>query len=377
MTNPNSTNQREIAAALWDEFCDSLKRAGEVLRRPETPGDELTQAEGLRHLVRMIRAGFENCHEFADLDHPVLASMVERTLLYEGLTSDARYLHAFIDGTQTHVIRGHRGGAPLIEFGVYTGKVGIHEPSHLIASITEETLVVGDDGSLEVVLSPDEHPGNWIATDANTRYMMIRQYAHDWTDLRMGRFALHRQGATPAASPLSLEAIRQGLEGAVGFVQYTPRFWAGISDYWSDFSVNRFEAQLDADSRTDIAPPSGHQFSCAYLKLEPEEALILDFQPGSVPFWSLGLASYWYEPVGYGMPESHLNSGTASRSTDGSVQVVVSPQSVESDNWLATQGHLEGTLVFRWSRSKQPVPPISTRRVSIEEARALVGGGSR
>ena len=43
----------------WHEFCDALKGAGDVVFRDATPGDELTRAEGLRHLVRMIRAGFE------------------------------------------------------------------------------------------------------------------------------------------------------------------------------------------------------------------------------------------------------------------------------------------------------------------------------
>ena len=172
---------------LWDEFCDALKQAGDVLRRPETPTDSQTVAEGFRFLMRMLRVGFENHFELANLSHPQLTPMVGRMVQYEGITSDARYLHALIDGSATHRIRGARGGAPLIEFGTYTGKMGMHEPSHLIASLTEETLAVDPDGSVEIVLSPEVHAGNWIRTNASTRYVMVRQYAADWTGRSPGR----------------------------------------------------------------------------------------------------------------------------------------------------------------------------------------------
>jgi hypothetical protein len=70
----------------WDEFCEELRQAGSVLLRAGAPRDELTQAEGHRYLVRMIRAGFENAFDLADPLHPQLAPMVGPRLLYEGVT---------------------------------------------------------------------------------------------------------------------------------------------------------------------------------------------------------------------------------------------------------------------------------------------------
>jgi hypothetical protein len=43
----------------WEEFCDQLKRAGQLLADERTPKDDLTQPEGLRKLLRMMRMGFE------------------------------------------------------------------------------------------------------------------------------------------------------------------------------------------------------------------------------------------------------------------------------------------------------------------------------
>jgi hypothetical protein len=359
---------RDDPGALWDDFCESLKSAGEVLRRDATPKDELTLAEGHRHLIRMLRAGFENVHEMADTAHPVLAPMVGPLLQYEGTTSDARYLHGFIDGRRRYRVSGTRGAAPLIEIGVYTGKQGMHEKSHLLASLTEEQLELGDDGRLEVYIGPEPVPGNWIETDERARYMMIRQYAHDWSGREEGVFRIECLDDVPARAPLSAEAVRAGLEDAVSFVRNASLIWAGISDYWAGFAVNRFVAQLDADTRTDIAPPSGHHFSCGYFRIAPDEALVARFRPaaqGDFAYWSLGLASYWYETIGWGCPESQLNSGTAQYGPDGWVRAVIAHRDPGTPNWIDPKGHCEGTLVFRWSRSKAPVPPIETTLVRV------------
>jgi len=368
MPSTGAENETESdPGQIWEEFCESLKQAGNVLRRPETPSDTQTQAEGYRFLMRMLRVGFENHVELADLERPRLVPMVGRMVQYEGITSDARYLHALIDGRATHRIRGDRGEAPLVEFGTYTGKMGMHEPSHRIASITEETLEVGVDGGVEVVLSPDPHPGNWIRTDAATRYVMIRQYAADWTERRAGRFELSRDGAPTTSAPLGLEAMREGLARTVEFACKTPAIWAGISDYWAANVVNRFLSQVDADARTDIAPPSGHHFSCGYFDVEPDAALRIEFRPGRAAYWSLGLSNYWYETIGYDCRDSHLNQGTAVADPDGRIRIVLAhakpPASAGIPNWLDPRGHREGTMVFRWSRPVDPMPEIQCELV--------------
>jgi len=358
-------------ARLWEDFCDALKLAGGVLRRTETPRDERTLADAYRYLIRMVRVGFENTHDLGDLEHPRLTPMVGPMVQYEGVTSDARYLHGLIDGSATHRITGMRGGSPLIEFGVYTGKMGLHDESKLIASITEETLEVAADGSVEVVLSPTEQPGNWIETDGRTRYIMVRQYAGDWRGVAEGRFDIERTGVTGPPAPFGLDEIRDSLERTAAFARDNPPIWAAISDYWADLAVNRFTAELGVDARTDIAPPSGHQFSCGYFKLKPGEALDVRFRPEGAVFWSLGLANYWYETIGYGRRDSHLNSGIAALEADGSVRAVISlerpPASAGVANWVDPRGCCEGTMVFRWSRSRDPVPAIECRLVALDE----------
>jgi hypothetical protein len=66
--------------------------------------------------------------------------MASATKLSEGVTRDARYHQAFIDGAATHRLQGQRGTAPLMEIGVYTGRMGFHESSELQGCLTEAEL---------------------------------------------------------------------------------------------------------------------------------------------------------------------------------------------------------------------------------------------
>ena len=364
-----SGENSERATAVWESFCEELKGVGAVLAREATPGDEQNLAEGLRFLMRMLRAGFENAFEYADPRHPLLGPMVTPTLVYEGVTSDARYHHAFIDGSKPYVIAGRRGDAPLIEFSVYTGKAGIHPESHSLGSLTERDLVVGADGNLQVYFGPERREGNWLPTDANTRYLMVREYAPDWSRLQPGRFEIRCEGEAQRRGPLSVSEVEAGLAGTLDFLKRQPRFWAEISDYWRGFAVNRFEPQLSADSRTDIAPPTGHHFSCGWFDLQPGEALRVHFVPESAVYWSLGVANYWYETLGFADGGSEINNGSAIRAADGGVTAVIAnaPPPPGAENWIDTRGHAEGTMIFRWSRSPDPVPPIHAEKFRVED----------
>ncbi len=385
-------------SADWERFCAELARAGEVLRRPATPRDELTQAEGLRYLARMIRAGLENRLEMADLAHPVLTRMVDQWLLYEGVTSDARYHHALIDGAGRHRLRGERGSAPLFEIGVYDGKQAIHEQSHLLASLTEAELEVDPDGRFELALGPERRAGNWLRTDARARYLMVREYSADWRATRAGRFELVREDTPAAREPLGLEEARSGLAHAAEFLARATAFWASLSEYWAGLAPNRFlytplgggvqRRRLDdegrelaredcaalpqaaADSRTEVAPPAGHQFSCGWFQLEPGQALRLHFAPVPAPYWGLELTNYWYEPLLYGQGRSILNLATAQREPDGSVRAVIAARDPGLPNWLDCDGHREGMMVFRLSRAEVPPPAIETELVPLDALRA-------
>ena len=113
--------------------------------------------------------------------------------------------------------------------------------------------------------------------------------------------------------------------------------------------------------------PFGHRFASGYFRLEPDEALIVTFTPSDVPYWGIDLTNYWFEPLSYEDHRSHVNNKTVTYEEDGSVRVVISQERRGSGNWIDLAGHREGTMIFRWSRSDDPLPVLATRVVKLDE----------
>lgn len=355
----------ERAVEVWNEFCENLKRAGSVLVREAMPGDEVVAAEGIRHLVSQIQMGFNMTYEHADPSRPRLVPAYTPTLPSDGITSDCRYHHAFIDGSANHRLSGRLGSAPLVEFSVYTGKIGLDEQSRQIASLIETDLGLESDGSLEIVLSPQEQPGNWLRTDAETRYLFIREYAHDWATTEPSRLVLRREGgAAEAVRPRpSVKELEAALQRTSAFVDSSTRLWSALVDARAASEPNRFHGIPEGAGGT---MPSGHQFAFGHFRLGPEEALMVEFTPGEVPYWGVQLTNCWFEALSFHEGLSCSNNRKARIDASGKVRLVVADgvgRDARVANGIDTLGHAQGSMVFRWSRSRDPVPAISTRVV--------------
>jgi hypothetical protein len=357
--------EMEMSEDAWSEFCRELEKAGRVMLRESTPKDELTQAEGYRHLARLVHLGFMAGFELADTDRPRLVPAVSRTMLGEGETSDARYHHAYIDGRATYRVKGTRGTAPFIEFTVYAGKIGLQDTSRQVGYLLEGGLQVEADGSFEVVIGPDAHPTNWIRTEPDASMLFIRQYSHDWSKTESASFEIVREGEVAPEVPLRVEEVRAGLSRAASFVDRAVHFWAEIVDRRAAAPPNVFfEIPEDPDPKRPTMPV-GHRFAAGYFRLAEDEALEVRFRPADVPYWGLDLTNYWFEPLSYGDHRSNVNNRTVKLEEDGSVRVVIGDSGGGVANWMDTRGHREGTILFRWSRNDLPVPKLDARVLQL------------
>lgn len=96
--------QRVVSGKAWEDFCDQLKLAGTVLKYPGTPQDAFQQAEGLRYLTRLTRAGLEAFVEYSNPEFPVLRRMVHETVKMGADNPDNYYFNAVIGGKYTYRI---------------------------------------------------------------------------------------------------------------------------------------------------------------------------------------------------------------------------------------------------------------------------------
>lgn len=362
------SSHREASVKAWEAFCDQLKLAGGALASEATPGDELTQAEGLRKLVRMIRMGLEATLEYGNTDFPAVYQLVTPTTVGEGETSDSHYFQTMIDGAKTYRISGQRGEAPYIEFTVYAGKIGLDSTSAQVGAITEVDLKVEPDGTYELMLSPEPQSGNWIRTTPEASVVFIRQYAHDWSKTRDATFNIERIGAVGERPPLTLAEVNRAMQRTSAYVARSVNIWKAIVDQRRAAESNRFfvfEQEQKDGGKDSPEMPTGHRFSSGYFRLTEDEALVVTFKPEAVPYWGLDTTNYWFEPLSYADHRSHYNNRTVRYEADGSVRIVIAPRNPGLPNWIDTRGHLEGPMIFRWSRSRLPVPDLQARVVKL------------
>lgn len=120
MPEPMVENLR--SGALWSEFCDALKLAGEQVLAQGVPDDELTRAEGFRYLTRLLRLSLEKHIEFGDPDFPQFYSLSHETAKIGNDNPDNYYQNCAVDGRHEYRIRGNRGSVAYLSIESKAGE---------------------------------------------------------------------------------------------------------------------------------------------------------------------------------------------------------------------------------------------------------------
>ena len=60
MSDTTDSEQRVVNGQAWEDLCDGLKEAGQLVFSEKAPANAFDRAEGYRYLSRMLRAGLES-----------------------------------------------------------------------------------------------------------------------------------------------------------------------------------------------------------------------------------------------------------------------------------------------------------------------------
>ncbi|MDB5446953.1 MAG: hypothetical protein JWQ97_2270 [Phenylobacterium sp.] len=357
--------------AVWDGYLDSLKAAGEQLFRPTTPTDEVTQAEGLRHLARLVRLGLMSAVEFADPDFPVLARYVDEVTKFGCDNPDTIYQRALLNPAREYKITGVRGTIDYLSF--ITAKPGEQGRSQQVAHLDTKGLKVRPDGRFEIHLSPEPKGENWLAMDAETRSVSVRQTYLDRSLEVPAQLSIQAAGEPLTPPPLTLEKIRGQLEAARGFTLYC----ASLFTDWTESYLAHPNALPPADQEACLRAGGDPNiyFYRSFWRLGPEEALVVRIpRIPACDTWNLQVDNYWQESMDYRYFKSNVNKHTAQGDPDGGVTIVVAHRDPGHPNWLSTAGHTCGHFAMRWIRAAEHVDPV-TRLVRFSEIQGGTGEG--
>jgi hypothetical protein len=356
--------QTVVDGTAWREFCDLLADAGEAVLAEGNPTDPLDRAEGFRMLTRLLRGALENKLEYGRATQPQLICTCHETIKIVGENPDNHYLGTSLNGRYDYRIWGTRGDAKWISFNLFSGAgFGSGGPG-TGSTMHEEQMEIAPDGSFEVIISQQEHPGNWLRSEAETRSLAIRQTFLDKRNQRHAELHIERlDHDVVAPAPLTPEELYQSLVYAGFYVKGVAQVgaqWATRQSGWPNVFTD--EAQLPETSNFKDPQITWHQ---AYFDLADDEALIVEFTPPECDYWMIALHNHWMETLDYVHHQSTLNCHSAQLEPDGSARFVVALRDPGTPNWLDTAGHNHGTVGVRWvGQDVEDILP-STRVVKV------------
>lgn len=346
-----------VSGAVWSEFCDELKKAGEQILRSEAPDDAFTRAEGWRYLTRLTRIALDMFVECNDPDFPTFYRPSHETAKIGADNPDNYYERAQINGNYDYRIRGTRGTVAYLGFVTLAGGYGEDGRNVSTGALDTATgLSVEADGSIEVILSKEPQPGNWLPINEHSNTVLVRQTFLDREKESIAELSIERIDAGARPKPLDAETLRDNFRAATAFVNGTARLFADWSQSYLD-KPNELPPSDQALCQSVGGDPNIFYYH-SYFELAEDEALVVEVD--DIPEcenWNLQVDNYWMESLDYRYHKIHVNKHTAQYRDDGSVQIVIADVDPGVPNWLETASHRKGTLCFRWIGAENIVHP--------------------
>ncbi|MFC2028233.1 hypothetical protein ACFLU3_06055, partial [Chloroflexota bacterium] len=166
--------ERLTTGKAWEDFCDSLKASGEIILNPTLSVTDQDQSEGYRHLLRLLWVSMNELMENDDPLRPYFTRYPNVPTKIGHDNPDNVYSGGSIRGDQTYRVTGTIGTNIFTSFNVYSGFIGFdpYEELRTISSLNSEEMEINLDGSFEIILSADPHPGNWLKLESDAKMLV-------------------------------------------------------------------------------------------------------------------------------------------------------------------------------------------------------------
>lgn len=358
------SEQRVIDGTLWEEFCDQLKLAGSIITRESSPQTPLDRAEGYRYLSRMLRAALETFVENSDPMAPSLGRVVHETAKMGADNPDNRYFNAPLRGDQDYVIRGHRGSVHYLAFATQVGHYGKGGGMPPTGYIEAKDMQFDADGRFELIISKQQHPGNWLPMTEETGTLIIRQTFLDHENEVPADLNLELRDRPAQPGLLTPERIDQGLSQSSALVLGAAALFASWAEGFQSHTNQLPE--FSAETSRAFGGDPNITYYHSYWQLDLDQALVIETPVPECDAWNFQLNNHWMESLDYRYFTIHVNKHTARYEPDGSLRIVVAHRDPGHPNWINTCGHDRGTMCFRWVRARA-TPRPQTRVVSLAE----------
>jgi hypothetical protein len=365
-----------------DHLLTQLREAADAVFTGADHKNDIDLAAGVRHLLVLLGIGVDQAlRAQPDGVLAVKPSNVDNVYKWGMDCPDCIYTGAPLRGGETYRVWGTRGTARYVGLQSMAGMASS-------ANVLLDELELGPGGEVELVLSAQEHQGNWLPIGDDATQLVVRHFFYDWDTEVASSLRIERIG--DASAPRDAPDRHTDDPRAVVARQLIALgdFVTSNLDFFLQFSrpdvPNTFLPPFDG---TAMGAAAENRPVIGCWDLGPEEALVVEVMPPEGLYWSASLGNPWWETIDYARHQSSLNGHQAVADDDGMVRLVVSHRDPGVANWLDTAGHSAGPIIIRYVRTEgAPVPntrvvpfdavsaslPPDTVRVTPDERRTVI-----
>ena len=344
---------RVTEADLWKALSDAIAEMSAYVYDNDKIDTALLKAEGLRYLTRLLASGIAMTMEGWDLQYPWLVKFVHAYMQYGIPATDCCYHWAAVHGDGVYRIRGNRGTARLFDVETRTGHTAHLGDWKLVDRKSD--FHIEDDGSVEIVLSATEQPGNWVRTSDGPGSIIVRQYYYDWDTEESAELTIERDGVSYPPPTLTPADMAERLELLIAWVRKVPAACKfAVDEYFTAPPDSLRFVEIDF-AWADLLYGKG------IYRCEKDEAVIIEVTPPNAAYWQYQLTSHFWEALDWNLRQTSLNGHQAVLDEDGVFRAVIAHQDPGYANWLDAGGHTVGLITARYYKADStPLPTIRT-----------------
>lgn len=356
----------------WEEYIKPLLPIGGELEGNITDPDDIQlRADLYRFIYSQMALGWI-AYAYNDPAYPEF-TVFNNHVINQGFPNpDDVYYMTPIDDDGVYKISGYRGTVRIIDFQVAAGPLlpyGVGNFGPTLANYDIDTLDIGEDGSFEVILSPerpDGYTGNWWKLDSTASNILVRQVSYDWLHEVDGRLTIERLD-TPATRP---RMTAEQIDYALSHVPLWAEHWPEFSIDWykrihASGLINKMKVMYYGDSNGI----SNQRYAEGTFDINDGEALIVETDvPKGCRYWSFQLVDEFWRTIFWMDRQTNLNGYTAKIDSDGKFRAVVSLKDPGVPNWLDTGGYKKGMIYGRYKECQTNPTPVVTK-VNLADVR--------
>jgi hypothetical protein len=363
-----------LARQAFRDLLDLLREVGDTHFTMERGViEEITAAEGYRFLTHLLSAGAEH-HVDGDPAHPMFVRIVSPQRKVLGDNPDAIYFWTRVDGRRTYRIRGALDDAVYTSFTAHGADPAGGPMERVIADVSDRDLQVADDGTYELIASPDRHDGNWLRLEPDATSLITRHYFERAVSVAADpevhiRLRIDAVDPAPPAAPWTDAAMAARLTALTRFVRGSTLGMPKPSEAPPYPFVSRVPNVLPRPAlfRNAGAETLGAvdiHYAMAPFLLQPEQALVMSGRLPPCRFANVMLWNMHMQTFEYRSHRISLNRRQMRLHDDGRFRIAIAARDPGMD-WLDTEGHLLGTIFWRILLPESPPDDIQCELVPL------------